>query len=113
MTEPYGYLEFLNLTSQAKMVLTDSGGVQREAAWLGVPCLVLRDRTEWLEAVSSSHGRMVVVGLDAERASAELGKLAPLSESAREAAARAATLRLEPVGAAEAIAASLDPVAVS
>jgi len=82
-------------------------GVQREAAWLGVPCLVLRDRTEWLEAVETSGGRMVVVGLDAERAAAELDRLAPSSRAARDAAERAAAVELAPAGAAEAISATL------
>ncbi|MDQ3128242.1 MAG: UDP-N-acetylglucosamine 2-epimerase (non-hydrolyzing), partial [Chloroflexota bacterium] len=61
---PQGYRTTLTLQLHAAAVLTDSGGVQREAAWLGVPCLILRDRTEWLEAVADSAGRMVVVGLD-------------------------------------------------
>ena len=65
MVEPQGYRTSLALQLHAAAVLTDSGGVQREAAWLGVPCLVLRDTTEWVEAVAGSEGRMVVVGLDA------------------------------------------------
>ena len=82
-------------------------GVQREAAWLGVPCLVLRDRTEWLEAVETSAGRMVVVGLDAERAVAELARLAPLDRAPADAADRASSVRIDPAGAAESIAAAL------
>ena len=61
---PQGYRTTLTLQLHAAAVLTDSGGVQREAAWLRTPCLVLRDRTEWVEAVAESEGRMVVVGLD-------------------------------------------------
>ena len=64
---PQGYRTTLALQLHAAAVLTDSGGIQRESAWLGVPCLVLRDRTEWVEAVERSEGRMVVVGLDLER----------------------------------------------
>ena len=49
---PLGYRTTLTLQLHAAAVLTDSGGVQREAAWLRTPCLVLRDRTEWVEAVA-------------------------------------------------------------
>ena len=64
VVEPLGYRTSLAAQLHAAAVLTDSGGVQREAAWLGVPCLVLRDTTEWVEAVASSDGRMVLVGRD-------------------------------------------------
>jgi UDP-N-acetylglucosamine 2-epimerase len=89
-------------------VLTDSGGVQRESAWLRVPCLVLRGTTEWVEALAESHGRMAVIGLDAGRAIAELARLAPLGATEGPARERAATLDVRPAGAAEAIAAALD-----
>src|SRR5262249_60838563 len=46
MTEPLGYLEFLHLNMGARMVLTDSGGLQEETTVLGVPCLTLRNNTE-------------------------------------------------------------------
>ena len=49
LSEPLGYLEFLSLEMQARLVMTDSGGVQEETSYLGVPCLTLRDNTErWL-----------------------------------------------------------------
>ena len=105
---PVGYRTSLALQLHAAAVLTDSGGVQREAAWLGVPCLVLRDVTEWTEAVAESGGLMVTVGLDAERARAELARLAPPDLTPRIAADRAAWLELAPSGASEAIAAALE-----
>jgi len=106
VVDPLGYRSTLALQLHAAAVLTDSGGVQREAAWLEVPCLVLRDRTEWLEAVETSAGRMVVVGLDAERAVAELARLAPPDRAPADAAGRAAAVHVDPAGAAEAIAAA-------
>ncbi len=101
---PVGYRTSLALQLHAAAVLTDSGGVQREAAWLGVPCLVLRETTEWREAVEGSGGRVVVVGLDAARARAELERLAPSDRSAELARARATGLEVPPAGAVEAIA---------
>jgi len=108
VVEPQGYRIALALQLHAAAVLTDSGGIQREAAWLGVPCLVLRDRTEWVEAVADSGGRMVVVGLDAGRAATELDRWAPLDRAEAIARDRAANLRVEPAGAAEAIVAALE-----
>jgi len=104
---PQGYRTTLALQLHAAAVLTDSGGVQREAAWLGTPCLVLRDSTEWVEAVAGSGDRMVLVGRDRARAAAELARVAPHTTAETEAQARAASLRLEPAGAAEAIVAAL------
>jgi UDP-N-acetylglucosamine 2-epimerase len=102
--EPQSYRTSLALQLHAAAVLTDSGGIQREAAWLGVPCLVLRDRTEWLEALADSAGRMVLVGLDPLAAREALDRLAP-STATRDTATRAGVI--PPSGAAELIAASL------
>lgn len=107
VTAPFGYRSSLALQLHAAAVLTDSGGVQREAGWLGVPCLILRSTTEWVELVEASAGLMVVVGLDRALAVRELARLAPVDTGAAQATARSATLRLEPAGAAEAISAVL------
>ncbi len=107
VAEPQGYRSSLALQLHAAAVLTDSGGVQREAGWLGVPCLVLRGTTEWVELLAGSEGRMRIVGLDADVATRELERLAPLGASEGIARRRAAEVRLEPAGAAEAISARL------
>ncbi len=108
---PQGYRTTLTLQLHAAAVLTNSGGVQREAAWLDTPCLILRDRTEWVEAVEQSKGRMVVVGLDRQRAAVELARLAPPADPAtarNRARERARTVDLQPAGAGEAISLAID-----
>lgn len=60
LMEPIGYHEMLQLTKHAKMVFTDSGGVQKEAFWLHTPCITLRDITEWTE--TTDMGANVLVG---------------------------------------------------
>ena len=54
LVDPLGYLEFISLVSAARIVITDSGGVQEESTFLHVPCLTLRDNTE--RPVTISHG---------------------------------------------------------
>jgi len=62
LTEPLGYLEFLRLLADAKLVLTDSGGIQEETTVLGVPCLTLRENTE--RPVTVTQGTNTIVGTD-------------------------------------------------
>jgi UDP-GlcNAc3NAcA epimerase len=111
VVEPQGYRTSLALQLHAAAVLTDSGGIQRESAWLGVPCLVLRTTTEWIETVGGPNSSAVLVGLDRETALREIAARAPLAGTEEQAAGRAAGLHLDGSGAAERISAALTPTA--
>ncbi|MGE4287632.1 MAG: non-hydrolyzing UDP-N-acetylglucosamine 2-epimerase [Salinivirgaceae bacterium] len=65
ITEPVGYLNLLQLISKASKVLTDSGGLQKEAFFMKVPCITLRNETEWIETIE--HGWNHVVGTDQQK----------------------------------------------
>ena len=73
LVDPLPYLEFLSLERRAKVVITDSGGIQEETTYLGVPCITLRDNTE--RPVTVSLGTNVLVGKDTVRMQDEILKV--------------------------------------
>ena len=74
LVEPLGYFDFIGLVSQCKVVVTDSGGIQEETTYLGIPCLTMRQNTERPSTVSV--GTNVLIGSDADRLESELGNIA-------------------------------------
>jgi UDP-N-acetylglucosamine 2-epimerase (non-hydrolysing) len=83
LIEPLGYLDFLNLSSSARLVLTDSGGIQEETTALGIPCLTLRENTE--RPITVEMGTNTIVGTDTTKIVAAAN--ATLNGSARKALA--------------------------
>lgn len=73
VTEPMGYLDFVGLVARARFVLTDSGGIQEETTYLGVPCLTLRQNTE--RPVTCELGTNVLIGNDLGRMRTLLGEV--------------------------------------
>jgi UDP-N-acetylglucosamine 2-epimerase (non-hydrolysing) len=73
LSEPLPYIEFLALQSRASVVITDSGGIQEETTYLGVPCLTLRSNTE--RPITVEIGTNVIVGQDREKLRTELMKI--------------------------------------
>jgi UDP-N-acetylglucosamine 2-epimerase (non-hydrolysing) len=65
LVEPLGYIDFLSLYSQARLVLTDSGGIQEETTMLGIPCITLRESTE--RPITVSMGTNIVAGTDTQK----------------------------------------------
>ena len=76
--KPLGYLNFLRILQGAKKVLTDSGGIQKQAFMLGIPCITLRDNTEWVETVEM--GWNVLVGADKEKIKKMIDIFSPQGE---------------------------------
>ena len=73
LVDPIGYMEFLGLQSKAAFVITDSGGIQEESTFLGVPCLTVRENTE--RPVTVSLGSNILVGKDMDRLKMEARKI--------------------------------------
>ena len=82
LIKPLGYLDFLKLMSHAKKIITDSGGIQKEAYILRVPCITLRKNTEWVETVED--GWNVLVGADKEKITKMVKEFEPLPKMHKE-----------------------------
>jgi UDP-N-acetylglucosamine 2-epimerase len=97
LLDPLGYLDMAALASQARVIVTDSGGLQKEAYWYGVPCVTARPSTEWVDTVEL--GANVLVDDDPEALAAAVARatlppgLPPLYGDGRAAERVASALR--------------------
>jgi len=78
LIKPLGYLDMLMLMATARKILTDSGGIQKEAYMLGVPCITLRENTEWPETLEGRWN--VLVGAEKDKIIEAISNLAPMGE---------------------------------
>jgi len=78
--ESLGYLDFMKLASNAKTITTDSGGLQKEAYWHGVPCITVREETEWVETVDS--GWNLLIGPNRKKLNNALQEFVPFANRA-------------------------------
>ena len=104
LVPPVGYLDSLALAAHAAVVLTDSGGLQREAVWLNTPTLILRNTTEWPELLHPT-GPSLLIGINADLVPAALATVGAVTGAA--AVAARVSRPLPAGGAAEAIRAAL------
>ncbi len=77
LLDPVGYLDMVQLLKHSRLLLTDSGGLQKEAYWLKVPCITVRDETEWIETVQA--GWNVLVEADTSRILETLSTFSPVT----------------------------------
>jgi UDP-GlcNAc3NAcA epimerase len=73
--QPLGYLDFMAVASNASSIVTDSGGLQKEAYWHGVPCITVRTETEWVETVDAGWNR--ITGTDSHKISEAINTFKP------------------------------------
>jgi UDP-GlcNAc3NAcA epimerase len=78
LVDPLGYFDIIALEKSARIIMTDSGGMQKEAYWLKVPCITLRDETEWVETVEV--GWNILTGADQKRICSAIQNFSPPTE---------------------------------